>query len=119
MIELPPVLARHADGDQLKLRLEVPSTGPWFDGHFPGHPILPGVVQIAWAVAFATTWRGNETPPTSLQRVKFVHPVAPGDELCLQLRAQPGRVRCSFTMDHGAEPVTVSSAVLIYPESSE
>ncbi|HEY8973080.1 MAG TPA: AMP-binding protein [Burkholderiaceae bacterium] len=57
-----------------------------FDGHFPGTPILPGVAQVHWAIAFA---RGRFDMPPRFVRIdalKFSQPATPGMHLDLELR---------------------------------
>jgi acyl-coenzyme A synthetase/AMP-(fatty) acid ligase/3-hydroxymyristoyl/3-hydroxydecanoyl-(acyl carrier protein) dehydratase len=56
-----------------------------FDGHFPGTPILPGVAQVHWAIAFA---RGRFDMPPRFVRIdtlKFSQPAMPGMHLDLEL----------------------------------
>ena len=65
---------------------QVPLTHPAFAGHFPGNPILPGVVLLDRALLFAQAaldagdgrlagvgWTVSQT--------KFLSPVGPGEEL--------------------------------------
>lgn len=47
MNPVPHVIDRRADGNRLEIDLYVRGDGPWFDGHFPEQPILPGVVHIS------------------------------------------------------------------------
>ncbi len=66
---------------------------PFFQGHFPGHPIFPGVLilealaQLGGILAILST-PGN-TPPvvflTGIDKAKFRKPVVPGDQLRLQV----------------------------------
>ena len=47
-----------ADGVELDLAI-----GPeliYFQGHFPGYPVLPGIVQIDWAVQLADQYLGTD-----------------------------------------------------------
>jgi 3-hydroxyacyl-[acyl-carrier-protein] dehydratase len=68
------------------VRVTVPRDHPAFDGHFPGRPLLPGVVLLAqvvevlWADPETAAWLG-EAP--RLSAVKFVAPVGPGADLVL------------------------------------
>ncbi len=67
---------------------------PFFQGHFPERPVMPGVL-ICEALAqvgaiFAHNARGGVDGDrvfvlTGLDRVKFKRPVAPGDQLRLEL----------------------------------
>lgn len=62
---------------------------PFFEGHFPGHPIMPGVLiveamaQIAGILAFRSGAKGNTVYFMSIERAKFRKPVVPGDQLRL------------------------------------
>jgi len=62
---------------------------PFFQGHFPGHPIMPGVLIIeAMAQVGGILLLNTQSNPedklvyfTGLDRVKFRKPVRPGDQL--------------------------------------
>ena len=66
---------------------------PFFQGHFPGHPIMPGVLIIeAMAQVGGMLLLGSVTDPAnkvvyfmSLDNVKFRRPVKPGDQLRFEL----------------------------------
>jgi 3-hydroxymyristoyl/3-hydroxydecanoyl-(acyl carrier protein) dehydratase/acyl-CoA synthetase (AMP-forming)/AMP-acid ligase II len=69
----------------VKLSLTVPKDLLYFEGHFPGSPILPGVVQVDWAIA-----RGRhyfEMPPVfrDIAMLKFQQVIAPGATVQLEL----------------------------------
>lgn len=59
-----------------------------FKAHFPGNPILPGVVQIDWAVdAVKSVFsEAGDTHFIGMSRIKFKNPVAPGAWLRLELK---------------------------------
>jgi beta-hydroxyacyl-ACP dehydratase FabZ len=83
------------DGDQRIVGLKnVTANEGFFQGHFPNHPVMPGVLiceamaQVAAILAYVS--RGNGTGEnifvlTGLDRVKFKRPVEPGDQLRLEL----------------------------------
>ena len=54
----------------------VPEDHPAFAGHFPGHPILPGVVLLDRAICLAQA-PGTEAGLT-VSQCKFLSPVGPG-----------------------------------------
>ena len=69
----------------LALRLRVPASLSWFRGHFPQCPILPGVVQLAWAVSYGVEHFGFEPVVERVVDLKFLRVIRPGAELELEL----------------------------------
>lgn len=64
----------------------------WFGGHFPGRPLLPGVVQVDWAVRCAALQGFSPTDFTGLSGVKFPATVTPGSVVAMTLRGAADRV---------------------------
>jgi 3-hydroxymyristoyl/3-hydroxydecanoyl-(acyl carrier protein) dehydratase len=69
------------------LRRGVPVDHPSFAGHFPGGPILPGVLLLA-EVMEALRGLGDDIALAGCEvaSAKFLSPVAPGDELTITLQ---------------------------------
>jgi len=84
---------------------------PFFQGHYPNHPVMPGVLQIeAMAqVGGLLLMEGKETKGKlvyfmTLDNVKWRRPVTPGDQLVLevevlQIRRRTCRLRGKGTVD--------------------
>ena len=72
--------------DQIRIVLAVPPDHPAFTGHFPGRPILPGVVQIDWAVQLAHEYLDSAFSAGRDIQVKFRQIIAPSNPLSLNLR---------------------------------
>ncbi|HZZ04597.1 AMP-binding protein [Paraburkholderia sp.] len=104
--------ARHAD--TLHYELRVPPTLVHFAGHFPGLPILPGVVQLHWAMCLAAEHVPAVRALASIDRLKFMAPVSPGAVLNLTLAhdAARGRVQFAYRLS-GRE---CASGVIVYRE---
>jgi UDP-3-O-[3-hydroxymyristoyl] N-acetylglucosamine deacetylase/3-hydroxyacyl-[acyl-carrier-protein] dehydratase len=74
---------------------------PFFQGHFPGHPIMPGVLIVeAMAQTGGVLLLDKiENPQTqvvyfmSLDGVKFRRPVVPGDQLRMEVEVTQNRGR--------------------------
>ncbi len=67
---------------------------PFFPGHFPGRPIMPGVLiveamaQTAGVLAFKSLPEEEQGKPVfflGLDNVRFRRPVVPGDQLRMEL----------------------------------
>jgi beta-hydroxyacyl-ACP dehydratase FabZ len=71
----------------------VTSNEPYFRGHFPGRPVMPGVLileamaQVAGVLAFYSMGGRRDHIPlfTGIDKAKFRAPVVPGDQLRLEL----------------------------------
>ncbi|MFZ5998812.1 MAG: 3-hydroxyacyl-ACP dehydratase FabZ [Nitrospirota bacterium] len=65
---------------------------PFFQGHFPGNPVMPGVLiiealaQVAGILAFKSGTQGKAVYFMSIDKVKFRKIVAPGDRLSLEVQ---------------------------------
>ena len=79
------------DGDKSLTALKNVSVNePFFPGHFPGHPVMPGVLQLeAMAQAAGilllrkSSSEGKVAFFMSADKVKFRKPVVPGDQLII------------------------------------
>lgn len=61
------------------IRVDITAGHPAFDGHFPEHPILPGVCILHYVV------QAYQKPNRGFRNVKFMKPVHPGDTLDITL----------------------------------
>lgn len=77
---------------------------PYFAGHFPGHPVMPGVLQVeAMAQVASILMLRQKSEATRLgyflsaDKVKFRKPVLPGDTLMIQveLTRNRGKIGCA------------------------
>jgi 3-hydroxymyristoyl/3-hydroxydecanoyl-(acyl carrier protein) dehydratase len=83
----------------VEYELRVTRNLKWFDGHFPGNPILPGIVQIHWAIHFGGCLGFKPGGFKGIQRVKFKKIVRPDAILLLRLQSKPGKLLFSFMSD--------------------
>ncbi len=85
-----------------------PPGHPAFDGHFPGNPIVPGVLLLDAAVH--ALCEGDDAPPAAvrIEAVKFAGVVRPGEALRVAgVPADRGGGR--FTVRQGARTVASGS----------
>lgn len=90
------LLAEHRDGGDCTLQLRVPLDLVHFDGHFPRAPILPGAVQIAWALTLAAPRLGTPPHCRQMEVLKFQHLLRPGDRVELLLHHDATRHKLHF-----------------------
>jgi 3-hydroxymyristoyl/3-hydroxydecanoyl-(acyl carrier protein) dehydratase len=70
----------------VKASITFAADAPYFDGHFPGRPILPGVVELALMVEAAARVSGRDDPVHTIPFARLRRTVVPGDRLELSAR---------------------------------
>jgi 3-hydroxyacyl-[acyl-carrier-protein] dehydratase len=73
-------------GDALSGWRDVRQGEAWAAGHFPGDPILPGVLQLEGMLQAALLLLGEDASLVGLDGVRFRRVVRPGDRLELHVQ---------------------------------
>jgi 3-hydroxymyristoyl/3-hydroxydecanoyl-(acyl carrier protein) dehydratase len=79
---------------------------PALPGHFPGQPVVPGVVLLDRVAAALERWRGLRI--AGLPQVKFLRPLLPGQSAELVVGDDGKSIRFSITRDG----VTLAAGVI-------
>jgi acyl-CoA synthetase (AMP-forming)/AMP-acid ligase II len=102
--ELPIVRARERDATTARLTLDVPADLIHFEGHFPGRPVLPGIVLVDWAIQYGCREVGCDGEFRALERVKFHRVVPPETALRLTLDWRAAERVLEFAYESSAGP---------------
>jgi len=73
----PQVLGIEIEPNEVRLQLALPPDLVFFEGHFPSCSILPGVVQIGWAIDSARRHLGLQGQCVGMKAVKFSRAIQP------------------------------------------
>jgi 3-hydroxyacyl-[acyl-carrier-protein] dehydratase len=64
--------------NQISAQVILEHHSPWFSGHFPRNPILPGIAQLKMVMGVIAAARQDNSKITGLSRIKFRKIVRPG-----------------------------------------
>jgi UDP-3-O-[3-hydroxymyristoyl] N-acetylglucosamine deacetylase/3-hydroxyacyl-[acyl-carrier-protein] dehydratase len=88
------------DGNKITGVKNVSINEPYFQGHFPGHPIMPGVLQleamaqVAGVLLLKNAEAANQVAYfLAAEDVKWRKPVSPGDVLIIEIELTRARAR--------------------------
>lgn len=90
---------------------------PWFSGHFPDDPILPGVAQLQMVTASIGKVLQKEFILESVARIKFRKLIRPGD--VLDIHAEPGKKENHYSFQITSEQQEVCSGRLVLAPKKE
>lgn len=78
---------KQAISGTLMADVHVPADSRWFDGHFPGNPVLPGIAQLSMVAEMLGRTVDRSLAVRSISRVRFKQPIVPDDHLVVQATA--------------------------------
>ena len=110
----PIVVAERVAPPEAELELEIPADLEYFRGHFAGAPVVPGVVQLKWAIDAARRHLAAGGALAGMEVLKFQRVLMPGSVATLTLKwvAADGKLYFSYV---SAEARFSSGRVLFRP----
>lgn len=113
----PQPLWRRAEANgEATFRLALGEDAEAFQGHFPGLPVLAGVLQVDWALRLGAEVFGPLGPFTGLRALKFQGLIRPEDALDLTLRWDPDRRALAFAYTVAGVPKSSGTACFAPPQ---
>ena len=71
---------------------EVLSDSPWFSGHFPGDPILPGIAQLEMALDGIKRLSKKNLKISGVRKIRFKQFIRPNDKIKIKVVLREGDV---------------------------
>lgn len=100
------------DQHTISTQITVNSDSPWFSGHFPDNPILPGIAQLKMVADVIAFSRKENLCIKQLSRVKFKKIVRPGDKLEIHTAVGPATDTFTFRITSEAQDVCSGTMTL-------
>ncbi len=82
-------------GDRSPATILIPSVHPSLDGHFPGRPVVPGVVILDYVIDAAERFVPASFVVRGLVQVKFVRVLLPDEEASIELESRDSMLHFS------------------------
>jgi len=99
----PTIIAAMVDPPRAELEITAPEELLYFQGHFPQQAVLPGVVQVHWAVQLAEQYLGPQSTFKGIEGLKFHRIIEPDTTLHLLLEwsDENGKLHFRYASDVG------------------
>ena len=102
-IEMPAVSNLESSADAMSADLTFDPSARYFKGHFPGFPVLAGVVQLCVARRFAEKAFGCNAALKCVKKLKFSRVVQPGEKVHFSL-SRKSDAEVVFAYEKGGVP---------------
>jgi AMP-binding enzyme C-terminal domain len=99
----PERLAIQRSARALEERVRIPWDLAFLDGHFPGNPIVAGVVQVHFAMRALEELLGEAPGLAALEELKFHAVLSPGQEAILRVEIGDDGSRFRFSLADAAD----------------
>lgn len=99
----------------------VTANEPYFQGHFPGYPVMPGVLIVeamaqvgAAAILLLPEYAGKIALFAGIDKARFRRQVVPGDQLCIEVEVLKlrGTVGKSYATAHVGEELAAEAELM-------
>jgi acyl-coenzyme A synthetase/AMP-(fatty) acid ligase len=100
----PELLEARREPGLAEVDWRVPADLAQLEGHFPGHPVVAGVVQLSWVMGELEELLGEAPQLESLEALKFHDVLGPGERVRLRLELEEGRARFRFLLADAERP---------------
>ena len=93
------------------VEFSVPQTSDYFNGHFPGFPILPAVAQLDIIMRFVSNFFKVDAVLSEIKRIKFTSLIRPDIPLVLSITKNGNTI--SFKMNSPDKEIVYSAGTVI------
>ena len=108
----PEILGEKRTTEGIVLALRIPEGLAYFTGHFDEIAVVPGVVQIQWAVHYARQYLGVARTFSQMEVIKFKELLLPGQ--CLDLSLCYHEAHCKLQFSYRSETTEYSSGRIYF-----
>jgi len=100
---------RQGEDGSLSAEVRTPKESAWFDGHFPGYPVLPGIAQLGMVYEVVRRSLNCPVRVAEVNNIRFKQMIVPDDCLMFNAELRPGSGRYAFRITRNDEVVCTGS----------
>jgi 3-hydroxymyristoyl/3-hydroxydecanoyl-(acyl carrier protein) dehydratase len=95
----PEIVSESVDSNKAEFEIRIPASLLYLQGHFPGEPVLPGVVQVHWAIELARGKFDLKPDFAAIEGLKFHRVIEPETQIMLTIEFDEaaGKIRFAYT----------------------
>ena len=99
----PEIVSESVDSNRAEFNIHVPADLYYLQGHFPGEPVLPGVIQVHWAIQLAGEHLDLKPSFAGIEALKFHRIIKPETaiKLALELNEESGKLTFRYSSTSG------------------
>ncbi len=97
-------------GEKHQATFVIATDHPSLPGHFPGTPVVPGVVVLDHVLQASEHWQGHRLNARGLKQVKFHSPLLPGQRAEVSLELESNTL--TFRVTRNDQPVAQGAFAL-------
>jgi len=105
--------------DAITAQVTTEPQSPWFSGHFPGDPVLPGIAQLKMVADIVARALAQDLVLVELTRIKFKKLIRPGEILDICARAGNNENTYTFRISSKQEDVCSGTLTLAPTQENE
>jgi len=104
--------------NSISLLFTIAESSPYFDGHFPGFPILPAVAQLDIVINFARCYFNTASALSKIKKIKFVKTINPSVTLLLKIELKENVITFKIAAPDESEMYSGGTIILTSPMES-
>ena len=107
-----PISEANVTAQGVTCRVEIPGTCPFFAGHFPGLPVLPGVAQLCLVAQVLRRGKANDAVISGIDQLRLLAPIRADETVSVRVGNPGPDARSRFAIERDGD--IVSQGTLIW-----
>lgn len=103
------LLATRESGPGFAFDVAIPAESRYFEGHFPGRPVLPAIAQIDLVSRLVRAVLEDGGRPAGVPSLRLLRPIGPGARIAVELSRPDSTGRLAFSLSESGVPAAAGT----------